>query len=109
MLLNSPTDGNLLANFCAGGRGQRQLGGIGLDTQDLGTGGGGTNVDHQNLILSQLGNLSLLAVGSLDTQKAAKQEVVDLDLGVDGGKLAAVAQNETDETISTACEMLAKF
>jgi len=104
VLLNSPTNGDLLANFCAGRRGQRQLGGIGLDTQHLGTGGGRTNVNHQNLVLSELGNLSLLAIGSLNTQKAAKQEVVDLDLGVNGGKLATVAQNETNETISTACK-----
>lgn len=109
MLVDSSGDGNLLANFCASRGGQGELGGIGLDTQDLGTGGGGANVDHQNLVLGQLGNLGLLAIGSLNTQKAAEQEVVDLNLGVDGGKMAAVAQNETDETISTACEYVSKL
>lgn len=109
MLVDSSGDGDLLANFCAGRGGQGELGRIGLDTENLGTGGGGTNVDHQNLVLSQLGNLGLLAIGGLDTQKAAEQEVVDFDLGVDGGKMAAVAQNETDETISTACTYVSKL
>lgn len=108
MLLNSSADGNLLANLCAGGAGQAELGSIGLDTQDLSTGGSGTNVDHQNLVLSQLGNLGLLAIGSLDTQQAAEQEVVDLNLSVDGRQAATVAKDEADQAISTI-EKLVRF
>lgn len=102
MLLNSSADGNLLSDLCAGRAGQAELSSIGLDTQNLSTSGSGTNVNHQNLILSQLGNLGLLAIGSLDTQQAAEQEVVDLDLGVDSRQAATVAKDETDQTISTA-------
>lgn len=101
MLLDSSADGNLLSNLRAGGAGQAELGSIGLDTQNLSTSGSGTNVNHQNLVLSQLGNLGLLAIGSLDTQQAAEQEVVDLNLGVDSGQAATVAEDETDQTIST--------
>lgn len=101
MLLDSSADGNLLSNLRAGGAGQAELSSIGLDTQNLSTGGSRTNVNHQNLVLSQLGNLGLLAIGSLDTQQAAEQEVVDLNLGVDSGQAATVAEDETDQTIST--------
>lgn len=106
MLLDSSADGNLLTNLRAGRAGQAELGSISLDTQNLSTGGSGTNVHHQNLVLSQLGNLGLLAIGSLDTKQAAEQEVVDLDLGVDGRQAATVAKDETDQTISTARELV---
>lgn len=102
MLLDSARDGDLLANLSTGGTGQAELSGIGLDTEDLSTSSGGTNVNHQNFVLSKLGNLGLLAVGGLDTKKAAEQEVVDFNLGVDSGKTATVTENETDETIGTA-------
>jgi hypothetical protein len=102
MLLDSSANGNLLTNLRAGRAGQAELGSIGLDTQDLSTGGSGTNVNHQNLILSQLGNLGLLAIGGLDTEQAAEQEVVNLNLGVDSREAATVAKDETDQTISTA-------
>ena len=101
-LIDTSADGDLLANFCAGRAGQSKLGGIGLDTEDTGTSSGTTDVHHENLVLSQLGNLGLLAIGSLNTQQATKQEVVDLNLSVDGRQLATVTQNETDKTISTA-------
>lgn len=106
VLLNSPTDGNLLTNLSASGRGQNELGSIGLDTSDLGTGGCRANVHHQHLVLSKLGNLSLLAVGGLDTQQSAEQEVVDLNLSVDCGKASTVTQNETNKTIGTLVETM---
>lgn len=102
VLLNSATDGDLLANFRAGGTGQAELSGISLDTEDLSTSSGRTDVNHQDFVLGKLGNLGLLAVGGLDTQQAAEQEVVDLNLSVDSRKAATVTENETDKTICTA-------
>lgn len=102
MLLNSATDGDLLANFRASRAGQAELSGIGLDTKDLGTGSSGTDVNHENFVLSKLGDLGLLAVGGLDTEKTTEKEVVDLDLSVNGRKAATVTEDETDETIGTA-------
>lgn len=102
MLLNSATDGDLLANFCASRAGQAELSGIGLDTNDLSTGSSGTDVNHENFVLSKLSDLGLLAVGGFDTEQTTEKEVVDLDLSVDGGKAATVTEDETDETIGTA-------
>lgn len=102
MLLDSSAHGDLLADLCASRAGELQLGGIVLDGNDLGTGGGGTNVDHEHFVLRELGNLGLLAVGGLHTQQSPEQEVVDLDLGVNLGELALETKDETDETIGTA-------
>ena len=63
MLLDSSAHGDLLANFCASRAGELQLGGIVLDGDDLGTSGGGTNVDHEDFVLCELGDLGLLAIG----------------------------------------------
>ena len=101
VLADSPTDGNLLADFSAGRAGERDLGNIGLHTQNLGTGSSRANVHHQNLILGQLRNLGLFTVCGPDTKQSAEQEVVDLDLGVDGGQTASVTQDETNQTIGT--------
>ena len=102
VLLDSSAHGDLLANLCASRAGELQLGGIVLDGDDLGTSGGGTNVDHEDFVLCELGDLGLLAVGGLHTQKSPEQEVVDFDLGVDLGKLALETKDETNETIGTA-------
>ena len=102
VLLNSATDGDLLANFRASRAGQAELSGISLDTNDLSTGSSGTDVNHENFVLSKLGDLGLLAVGGLDTEQTTEKEVVNLDLGVDGRKAATMTENETDETIRTA-------
>lgn len=102
MLLDSSGKGNLLANLCACGAGELQSSSVGLDGNDLGTGGGRSNVDHEDFVLCELGDLCLLAIGSLDSEKTAKKEVVDLDFRVDGGELAAETQHETDQTVSTA-------
>lgn len=102
MLLDSAGKSDLLANLGTRGASELQSGGIGLDGDDLGTSGGRTNVDHENFVLCELGDLGLLAIGSLDTEQTAEQEVVDLDLGVDGGELATETKDETDQTIGTA-------
>lgn len=102
VLLDSSAHGDLLANLCASRAGELQLGGIVLDSDDLGTSSGGTDVDHEDFVLCELGDLGLLAVGGLHTQKSPEQEVVDLNLGVDLGELALETKDETNETIGTA-------
>ena len=102
MLLDSAGKGDLLADLGTGRAGELKSGGIGLDGDDLGTSGGGTNVDHEDFVLCELGNLGLLAIGGLDTEQTTEQEVVDLNLGVDSGELATETQDETDQTIGTA-------
>jgi len=102
VLLDSSAHRDLLANLRAGRAGELQLGGVVLDGDDLRAGGGGTNVDHEHLVLRELGNLGLLAVRSLDTKQSPEQEVVDFDLGVDLGKLALKTEYETNETVGTA-------
>lgn len=102
MLFDSAGKGDLLADLGTGRAGELKSGGVGLDGDDLGTSGGGTNVDHEDFVLRELGNLGLLAIGSLDTEQTTEQEVVDLDLSVDGGKLATETKDETDQTIGTA-------
>jgi hypothetical protein len=101
MLLDSARKSDLLANLGTGRAGKLESGGIGLDGDNLGTSGGGTNVDHEDFVLCELGDLGLLAVGSLDTEQTAEEEVVDLDFGVDGGELATETKDETDQTIGT--------
>jgi hypothetical protein len=102
MLLNSAGKGDLLANLGTGRAGELKSGGIGLDGNDLGTSGGRTDVDHEDFVLCELSNLCLLAIGSLDTEQTTEQEVVDLNLSVDGGELATKTKDETDQTIGTA-------
>ena len=102
VLLDSPRKRDLFADLGTRGAGQGQAGRIGLDGHNLGARRGTADVDHENFVLRELGDLGLLAVGRLDTQQAAQQEVVDLELRVDGGQLATETQDETDQTIGTA-------
>lgn len=102
VLFNSARDGDLLTDLCTGGAGQAELSSIGLDTENLGTGSSGTDVDHENFVLGELGDLGLLAIGGLDTEQTTEKEVVNLNLSVDSRKAATVTENETDETIGTA-------
>ena len=102
MLLDSTREGDLLTDLGTCRASELQSGGISLDGDDLGTSGGRTNVDHEDFVLCEFGNLGLLAVGGLDTEQTTEQEVVDLDLGVDGRELATETKDETDQTIGTA-------
>ena len=102
MLLNTPTEGDLLADVGAGGTGKDKLSSVLLNGCDLGAGGGGADVDHDDLILGQLLDLGLLAVGSPDSEQAAEEVEVDLDLAVDLGQAALEAEDEADETVGTA-------
>lgn len=102
MLLDTSAQGDLLANVGAGRAGQDQLGGVVLDGGYLGARRGGTNVDHNDLVLGQLGDLGLLAVGGSHTEQATEQVEVHLNLTVDLGEASLEAQDETDETIGSA-------
>lgn len=102
MLLDTSAQGNLLANVGTGRAGQDELSSIVLDGSNLGTSRGGTNVDHDDFVLGQLGNLGLLAVGSSDTEKTTEEVEVNLNLAVDLGQTALETQDETDKTIGTA-------
>ncbi|KAI6772529.1 hypothetical protein HG530_003487 [Fusarium avenaceum] len=80
MLLNTSTQSDLLANVGTGGASKNKLGSIVLDGSNLGSGRGGTNVDHDNLVLGQLRNLGLLSVGGPHTEQTAEKVEVDLNL-----------------------------
>lgn len=102
MLVDTTRQRNLLTILGTSRSGELELSTISLDGDDLRTGGGGADVDHENFVLGELGDLCLLAVGSLDTEETAEEEVVDFEVGVDGGELAAETEDETDKTIGTA-------
>lgn len=102
MLFDTSAQSDLLANVGTGRAGQDQLSGIVLDSSDLRSSRGGTNVDHDDLVLGQLGDLRLLAVGSSHTEQAAEEVEVNLDLAVNLGQASLETQDETNETIGSA-------
>lgn len=57
---------------------------------------------YQNFVLGQFRDLGLFAIGRLHTKQSSKQEVVDFDLCVNVGEVTTEAQDESDQTISTA-------
>jgi hypothetical protein len=101
VLLNTSGQSHLFANLCASGRGERQTGSVSLDGNNLGARSGRTNVDHKHFVLCKLRNLGLLAVCGLDSEQSSKEEVVDLELSVNVGKMAAETKDKTNETIGT--------
>lgn len=102
MLLDTSAQSNLLANVGTGRAGKNQLGGIVPDSRNLGASRGRANVNHDNLVLGQLSDLGLLAVGGSHTKKTSEEVEVDLDLAVDLGESALETQDETNETIGSA-------
>lgn len=102
MLFDTSTQGNLLANVGTGRAGENQLGRIVLDGGNLGTRGRGADVDHDDLVLGELGHPRLLAVSSPDTKEALEEVKVDLDFAVNLGQAALETEDEADETIGTA-------
>lgn len=102
MFLYSAAERHLLADLRARRAGQSKARCIGLNGDHLSARCRAANVDHEHLVLRKLRDLGLLAVCRLDTEQAAEKEVVDLELRVDGGEVAAEAENETDQTIGTA-------
>lgn len=128
MLVNTSTQRYLLANLRRRGRVEHNLGQVGFDRHDATSFGCRANVDHENLTLgeflnlrsdervsatSERGNedgvgrrahLRLLLVVSLDTEQSSQEEVVDLNLGVNGGQRALRSKNLSDESITT-CQL----
>ena len=102
MLVDTTAQSNLLANVCASRAGENQLGGILLDGGNLGASRSRANVNHNDLVLGELGNLGLLSIGGPHTKQTAEEIEVDLDLTVDLGETALEAEDETDQTIGSA-------
>src|SRR5690349_2158204 len=73
VLLDTTTQGNLLADICACRAGEDQLRGILLDGRDLGAGGRRADVDHDDFVLGQLLDLGLLSIGGSHTEQPAQQ------------------------------------
>ena len=109
VLFNSSGERNLFANLGAHRRGELKLGEIPLDGDDASAGTHGTNVEHENFALGELGHLSL-TLGTLgtDAEETTEKEKVDLELRVDVGKLADFAQHLTDETIGASERRIAR-
>lgn len=101
MLVDPATQGDLLAQLGRGGGVEENLGEIGLDGHDAASLGRAADVDHQNLVLGELLNLGLLLVVRLDSEETAQEEVLDLNLDVDGRERALGAEHLADETIAT--------
>lgn len=102
VLFDTPAECHLFANVGASRAYEDKLGSIVLDGGDLGTGGGGADVDHDELVLGEFGDLGLLAVGGPNTEQTTEQVEVDFDFTVDLGESALETEDETDETISSA-------
>mmetsp|Transcript_22571 Transcript_22571/g.57534 ORF Transcript_22571/g.57534 Transcript_22571/m.57534 type:complete len:315 (+) Transcript_22571:148-1092(+) len=103
VLIDPATESNLVALLCADWVGQSDLGRVVLlDAQDSATGGGGADVNHEDLSLLQLGDLARLGIAiRLHTQQAAEKVVLDLDLHVDAGQLAGVTQDVAHQPVRT--------
>ncbi|KAA8577326.1 hypothetical protein EYC84_007292 [Monilinia fructicola] len=94
MLFNTTTKRDLLSNVGASRVGQEQFSCILLDSHNLSTGSSRSNVDHENLVLCELGNLGLLTISSLNTQKTTQKIIVDFDFDVDIRETALESENE---------------
>ena len=85
MLLDTAAQGNLLTLACAHRRGELELGEIVLNSNHTGASGHGPDVKHQDLTLSELGDLScLLCALCSHTQQPSEKEEVDLQSNVQG-------------------------
>ena len=100
--IDAAAERDLLADLGAGGPQQGQLGGVGAHAEHLGADGAGADVDHEHLALGQLGHFRLLAVGGAHAQQPAQQEVVDLELRVDGRQPAAPPQHVAHQPVRPA-------
>lgn len=78
MLVDTSTQRNLLPYLRACRAGQTQSSGIGFDRHDFGACCYAADVDHENLVLGQLGYLCLLSILCPDAEKTAQKEVVHL-------------------------------
>ena len=99
VLVDTPRERNLFADLGAGRACKEDLGQVGLDAHDTATGRCRANVDHEHLVLCQLLHLGLFLVIRLDTEQAAQQKVVDLELRVNGRELANLTEHLTYEAV----------
>ena len=77
--VDASRQGDLLPHAGAHGLGEADLGQVGLDGDHATASGQGADVDHQHLVLGQLGHLGgLLVALHAHAQKAAEQVVGDL-------------------------------
>ena len=72
MLVDSPTQGNLLPILSTSRASQLKFGHISLHSNNLCAGSSRPDVDHKDLVLGKFGDLSLLSVRSLDTEKTTQ-------------------------------------
>jgi len=68
MLVNTATQGDLLANLGTRRRSQENLCKIGFDAHNATASGRGADVNHQNLVLGEFLNLGLFFIISLDSE-----------------------------------------
>ena len=72
MLLDTTGQRDLLAYLCTGGGGQLDFGEISFYTEHTATSRRRTNVDEEQFVLSELRDLGLLLVLSLDTEESTE-------------------------------------
>ena len=102
VLVDAAGEGDLFVDLGAGGHGEGDLGEVALDGDDAAARGGRPDVDHEDLALGQLLHLGLLGVLGLDTEQAAEQKVVDLDLDEDRRQRADGAEHLPDQAVRAA-------
>ena len=72
VLLDSPGQSNLLSLLSTSRTSQLELSNISLGRNDLCTRGSRSDIDHENFVLGELGNLGLLSVGRLDSEETTE-------------------------------------
>jgi hypothetical protein len=108
VLIYTSRKSNLLALLCANRGDQGDLGQISLDGHNTTTGRGGSNVNHENFTLGQLGNLALLVTLSLNSEKTAQQEKVDFEVSENLRQMSDGTKNLTDQTTEQTIQVLAR-
>lgn len=74
MLLNTSTQCDLFANFCAGRAGKLDLRKVSLNREHPSTSGCRSNVNKQKLVFDELSDFRCLFVLGLDTKETTEQE-----------------------------------
>merc|ERR1719329_107566 len=104
VFLNPSAESDLVSLLRADGTGQDNLCKvILLDSKNSTTSCCGTDVDHDDFSLHQLGNLACLGVTlNLDTKQTAEQVVLDFDLNIDLWQTTRTAKNLSEQAIRTS-------
>merc|ERR1712190_178852 len=104
MLINTATESNLISFLrtdwaCKGDLCSIII----LHTRNSSTSSRGSNINHENFRLLQLGYSSCLRVAfGLDTKKTTKQIILHFNLDENKRKLPRMAKNMSNESISTS-------